>query len=148
MATFQFRLDRVLQWYRTQLQLEESRMAACLAALNLIEQRIAGLQAERLSIERDVISGGPLLARDLASLGFYRLRAKKETAAMDEDRVRRERTLQNQRAVVQAAQRRVKLVEKLRDRRLSEHHASEDRALESLAAESYLSKWIAAKRTT
>jgi len=146
MASFQFRLDRVLDWYRTQLQLEESRLAACLAALNLLQERIARLQAERLSVERDVISTVPILACDLASLGFYRLRAKKEAAEMDDARVRQERTLRDQQTAVQAAQRRVRLVEKLRDRRLSEHRWVEDRALENLAAEAYLSKWTAAKR--
>ena len=35
MASFQFRLDRVLEWYRTQLQLEENRLSTCLAALHL-----------------------------------------------------------------------------------------------------------------
>ena len=147
MSTFQFRLDRVLEWYRTQLQLEESRLAACLAALSLVQERIARLQAERLSVERDAISGSSILGCDLASLGFYRLCAKNDAAGMDEERVRRERTLCDQRAAVLAAQRRVRLVEKLRDRRLSEHRFAEDRALETLAAESYLSKWIAAKRT-
>ena len=146
MSTFQFRLERVLEWYRTQLQLEENGLAVCLAALHRVQERIARFEAERLSVERDVLSGGCLLARDLASLGFYRLRAKQESAAMEAERVRRERALRDQRAAVQAAQRRVRLVEKLRDRRLSEHRYTEDRALENLAAEAYLSKWNAAQR--
>jgi hypothetical protein len=147
MSTFKFRLDRVLEWYRTQLQLEESRLGACLAALHMVEERMARLQAERMSVERDAISSGSILARDLAALGFYRLRATKEAAGLSEERVRGERTLRDQRAAVQAAQRRVRLVEKLRDRRLSEHRYAEDQALENLAAEAYLSKWIAAKST-
>ncbi|MGC9947706.1 MAG: hypothetical protein ABSF64_15180 [Bryobacteraceae bacterium] len=145
MSAFQFRLDRVLEWYRTQLQLEENRLAACLTALNLVQERIARLQAERLAVESEVMSGGSILARDLASLGLYRLRVRKEEAGLHEERVRRERALGEQRAAVQAAQRRVRLVEKLRARRWSEHRYAEDRALESLAAEAYLSKWIAAR---
>ena len=141
MAAFQFRLDRVLEWYRTQLQLEEGRLATCLAALNLVEERIARLQAERLSVERGLITGHSILASDLSSLGSYRLRARKEAAALEQDRILRERTLAGQRAAVQAAQRRVRLVEKLRDRRMSEYLYAEDRALENLAAEAYLSKW-------
>lgn len=145
MSTFQFRLDRVLEWYRTQLQLEEGRLAACIAALRLVEERMTRLQAERLSVEREAISSSSILARDLAALGFYRLRAAKEAAALSQERLRCERALRDQQTAVQAAQRRVRLVEKLRERRLSEHRYAENQALENLAAEAYLSKWIAAK---
>jgi flagellar export protein FliJ len=147
MSTFQFRLDRVLDWYRAQLRLEESRLATCLAAVQTVAERMARLQAERLSVEREAISSSTILARDLAALGFYRLRAAKEAAALSEERVRLERTLRDQRAAVLAAQRRVRLVEKLRDRRLSDHRYAENQALENLAAEAYLSKWIATKNT-
>jgi flagellar export protein FliJ len=147
MSTFQFRLDRVLEWYRTQLQLDENHLAACLAALNLVQERIARLSAERLAVESETVAGGSILARDLSSLGFYRIRVKKEEAALDEERARRERAAADQRARVQAAQRRVRLVEKLRARRLSEYDYAENRALECVAAEAYLSKWIAAKVT-
>ncbi len=148
MSAFQFRLDRVLEWYRTQLQLEESRLAVFLAALNQVQDRLALLQAEHLAVESEVLAGSTILARDLCSLGFYRLRIKKEKAALDEERVLRERTLSKQRVTVQAAQRRMRLVEKLRARRLSEYCYAEDHMLENLAAEAFLSKWIAAKRET
>jgi hypothetical protein len=109
----------------------------------MIEERLARLRAERLSIERDVISGDSIRATDLAALGLYRVRANKEALALDDERARRQRTLRDQLAAVQVAQRRVRLVEKLREKRLSEHRAVEDRALENLAAEAYLSKWTA-----
>jgi len=146
MAAFQFRLDRVLEWYRTQLHIEQSRLGLCLAALNLVKERIARLQAERLAIERQVISGSTILAADLASLGCYRVRTKTHAAQMEEERVGQERALDEQRAAALSAQRRVRLVEKLRDRRLAEYCQAEDRALENLIAEAYLAKWMAAKR--
>lgn len=145
MPTFQFRLDRVLEWYGSQLRLEESRLAAGQAAMSQIEERIARLRAERLTVERELLSSDSISAADLASLGFYRLRARKEAIALDEERVRRGRAVRDQIKAVQFAQRRVRLVEKLRERRLSEHRYAEDRALENLAAEAYLSKWNAAK---
>ena len=146
MATFQFRLQRVLEWYQTQCDVEENRLALCLAALNKVQESIARLQAESLSTERDVISGSSISGRDLASLGLYRLRARIQAAELEQERVRRSREVDAQMSVVQKAQRRLRLVEKLRDRRLSEHLYAEDRALETLAAEAYQSKWIAAKR--
>src|SRR5581483_1996355 len=138
MSTFQFRLERVLEWYRTQLQMEASRLIACRAALNLVEDRIASLRAERIGVERKVISAASILARDLVSLGPYRVRTTREATEMEQELARREYALRYQSTVTQAAQRRVRLLEKLRDRRSSEHRYMEDRALEIVAAEAYL----------
>jgi hypothetical protein len=145
MPAFQFRLNRVLEWYRTQFQLEENRLSLCLAALSKAQESIVRLQVESLRIEREVISGSAIAARDLSALGLYRLRAKVEAAELEQERARLDHALKEQMSIVQAAQRRLRLVEKLRERRLAEHLYAEDQALESLAAEAYLSKWIAAK---
>ena len=58
------------------------------------EERLAHLQAERLTWSARSLRC-PIIARDLASLGFYRLRVKRETAAMEEERVHRERRSAN-----------------------------------------------------
>lgn len=146
MPNFQFRLQRVLEWYQTQCQLEENRLALCLAALDKVRESIARLQADSLRIEREVLSGSTIAAADLASLGLYRLRAKMQAADLEQDRIRGKRAVKDQMAAVRAAQRRLRLVEKLRERRLQEYLAAEDQALENLAAESYLSKWMQMKQ--
>ena len=148
MPNFQFRLSRVLDWYQTQCQLEETRLGQCLQALSQVQESIALLQAETVRIEREVIFGGSVSGHDLASLGLYRLRAKIQAAELDQERIRCEQAVHAQMAVVQAAQRRLRLVEKLRERRLAEHLYAENKALETLASEAYLSKWIAARRAT
>jgi len=146
MPSFEFRLRRVLEWYQTQCRLEENRLTMCLAALNKVRDSIARLRAESLNIEREVISRPSIAGRDLASLGLYRFRVKILAAEMEQERIRCEGAVKDQTAAVQAAQRRLRLVEKLRERRLHEFLYAEDRALETLAAEAYLSKWIAAQR--
>lgn len=146
MAKFHFRLGRVLEWYRTQCRLEENRLALCLIALNQVQENIARLKAESLAIEREVISGGALSGRDLAALGYYRLRIGLRTAELEADHLRCRREVDQQVSVVQTIQRRLRLVEKLRERRLTEYLQAEDRELEAVAAESYLSKWTAARR--
>ncbi len=143
MPAFHFRLDRVLEWYRTQLRLEENRLASYLANLNLVHERIVRLQDERVSAERAVTFSTAIRASDLAYLDSYRSRVKAEAATLEQELIERERVVQAQRFAIQKAQRRVKLVEKLRDRRLAEYRYEEDRSLENLAAESYLAKFAA-----
>lgn len=141
MQAFHFRLEKVLDWYRRQHELEERRFAACLAALAETQRAIAALQAERLEVEREVLSRTSIAARELAALVFYRLRVKKRELELNETRTRCEAGVREQRARLQAAERRVRLVEKLRERRLSDHDYAEARELEELAADAYFSKW-------
>ncbi|HUI55971.1 MAG TPA: hypothetical protein VLY04_13440 [Bryobacteraceae bacterium] len=148
MKAFRFRLDRVLDWYQRQCELEERRFADCLAALAEARKSIARLQAERLAIERDVVSRASIPARDFVALGLYRLRAKKQEIELNEERGRREAAVEAQRKILQAAQRRLRLVEKLKDRRFAEWTYAESRELETLAADAYFSKWSATHPVT
>jgi flagellar export protein FliJ len=141
MRQFQFRLERVLEWRRKKCRLEETRLAACVALVHAAEQKIESLRAERASIERELLLRDAIPAADFLNLSRYRLRADKEAIELAEERRRRVLAADGQRARVQQAQQRVKLLEKMRERRLEEHTAAANRELESLAAEAYLARW-------
>ncbi len=141
MQTFRFRLAKVLEWYTRQYDLEERRMTACLAALADAKAAIAALLAERLSVERDVISRKSIPARDFAALGLYRLGAKKRELELNGVRERCEADVEAQRLKLQAAERRVRLIEKLRERRVAEYVYAETRELEELASDAFFAKW-------
>ena len=143
MQTFRFRLEKVLEWYTHQYEEEERRLTVCLAALADARQAIASLQAERLSIESDVISRPAIPARDFVALGLYRLGARKRELELNGVRDRCEAEAQAQRVKLQAAQRRVRLLEKLRERRVAEYAYAERRELEELAADAFFAKWAA-----
>jgi flagellar export protein FliJ len=141
MQRFQFRLERVLEWYRKRLRLEEGRLAACLDLVRDAERKIARLQAERSAIETSLLERATIPAADFLNLSRYRLRARREEVELTEERQRLLCAADQQRAKVQRAQQRVKLFEKLRERRVAEYTAEESRELESLAADAYLSRW-------
>lgn len=143
MPTFRFRLEKVLEWYTHQYEMEERRLNACLGALADARQAIAAFEAERLSVERDVVSRPAIPARDFVALGLYRLGAKKRAAELSTFRDRCETAVASQRAKLLAAQRRVRLLEKLRERRLAEHVYAETRELEELASDAFFAKWAA-----
>jgi flagellar biosynthesis chaperone FliJ len=143
MQTFRFRLEKVREWYTRQYEEEERRLTVCLAALADARKAIASLQAERLSIERDVLSRPAIPARDFVALGLYRLGAKKRELGLNGVRDRCEGEVAAQRVKLQAAERRVLLLEKLRERRVAEHVYAETRELEELASDAFFAKWAA-----
>jgi len=137
MQAFRFRLEKVLNWYFRQCQLEESRFAQCLSALAGAHKAIAHLQAEWLGIERDLVSRTSIPSREFVALGLYRLRARQQEAELRIERERRESEVREQRTRLQAAQRRLRLVEKLRERRMTEYVYAATRELDNLSADAY-----------
>jgi hypothetical protein len=141
MAAFRFRLDKVLEWYREQCQIEENRLAEQNLDLLRTREAIARLQAERLGIEGEILVRDSIPASDFAALGLYRLRAKNEEAGLQLEREGKDRAVEEQRTRVRYVRRRIRLLEKLRERHLGEYIYAEQRTLENLAGDSYLAKW-------
>jgi flagellar export protein FliJ len=143
MQAFRFRLEKVLEWYTRQYEQEERRLTVCLAALAEAKVAIAALLAERVSIERDTISRAAIAANELVALSLYRIGAKKRELELNAVRDRCAADVDAQRIKLQAAERRVRLLEKLRERRVAEYTYAETRELEELAQDAYFSKWAA-----
>jgi len=141
MQQFQFRLDRVLEWYNRKTQLEENRLATCLGLVHTVERNIARLRAERDAIEQEILQRSPIPAPDFHNLGRYRLGARKEELDLAEEYRQRLASAEEQRLRVQRARQRVKLLEKMKDRRLQEYTIAASRELEAVAAEAYLARW-------
>lgn len=141
MSGFRFNLDRILNWRRKQCQLEEMRLAASRASLADVERGITGLREERLGIGRELSARLSPAPFELNSLGPYYLRAKRQELELTVACTQKQTEVQSQLAVVRVADRGVRLLEKLRQRRLEEFTYAHDRDLETLAAEAFLSKW-------
>ena len=141
MGAFRFRLESVLDWYRKQCELERDRLTACLTELNDARAFRLSLETERAQIEQEILTRVSLPSTELIALGLYRLRAKKRHLEATEEILRLERVAAEQAEKYAAAQRRQKLVEQLRERRLEEHVYAEGRELEILASESFLGQW-------
>jgi flagellar biosynthesis chaperone FliJ len=145
---FQFRLDSVLDWYHKKCRMEENRLTACLGLVHATERKIKQLEVQREAIEREIFGRPAIPAADFVNLSRYRLRASKEAIDLNEDRRQRMVAAAEQRGRVQQAQQRVKLVEKMRDRRLAEYTAAAGRELENAAADAYLARWSAPNQLT
>jgi hypothetical protein len=138
MTPFHFRLQKVLDWYRKQCEIEEERLR--LAAERTAQSKLALERHQRdvLARQMELIHSPQPQAYELAALGPFCRMAKQREVQLRQKWRKTEQELDHQRAVAQASQRRVRLVENLRDRRLSEYQYQADRELEELASEAYL----------
>jgi flagellar export protein FliJ len=141
MTTFTFRLQRVLDFRRTQFQIAESECRRTAAKLHSIQAQQASLASQRLQT-RKLFSGlAEVASRDLAPLPAWfkwtetagRHLANLERATQQEFEKRRQ-------ALVEA-QRKVRLLEKLRDDRKGQWQVEFDREIEQLAADSTNSRY-------
>lgn len=141
MTPFRFRLARILDWYGKQCRIEENRLHVC---RNLVAQAQGALERHREEViahQMELIRSPRIEGLELASMSAYRGRAKERENKLLENCRECERSLARQYTVTQAAQRRLRLVEKLRERGLTEHTYKADRELEQLASESHLASF-------
>jgi parvulin-like peptidyl-prolyl isomerase len=137
MTPFRFRLARVLSWYRKQCDLEESRLHACSAAVLEVAAEIVRIQTARAAIERETVHSPSARAGDLIAMERYRQRTKRDELRLEAEFHKRQSALAAQRAALEAARLRFRLIGKLRDRRISEYSVAADRELEELAADAF-----------
>jgi hypothetical protein len=142
MALFQFRLARVLDWYRERCRLEQDRLRVFTEVAARAESEIERHRKEVLAHQTELIQSQSLHAFELTALGSFCRQAKKRKAQLSEHWKTSKGSQENQRKVVLAAQQRLQLLEKLHDRRLGEHRYQEARELEELAAESHLAAFV------
>ena len=138
---FRFRLERILEWERKNLDREKRLAADCHRLLSGVRETIARLHAEHLMIEREWLEKEAIPGSDAASLGRYRLGVRKTERSLHSEQERRERELHQQTAKMLEVQRKLRVLENLRGRKLREYTYLADRELEQVAAESHLAVW-------
>jgi len=141
MTSFQFPLQRALDWRRTELQLAEARLQQQLAALAELDRARAELAAVGARTEEAVREFNPLAGRDLTALGSFRLLIKVREKELAGRRVECQRELAARQAGLLEARRRCRLLERLKERRWAEWQQARDREMEELASDSYLARW-------
>lgn len=110
-------------------------------------ERLESALAARSNEEHDrVITGEEVTGRDLASLSNYRQHVQRLSKELSRAQQALDAHMHRQKAVVIESERKVRLLEKLRDKRLTAWQSACDRELEELAADSYLARLAAMRR--
>ncbi len=138
MKKFEFRLDSVLRWRETQFQVERGKLNALLADEAKLKQSLEALGGERRSALECLAKEQQAVAIDLRSLSSYLMGAEARTTLLREQIQRRCQSVAEQRDRVVQAERNVKLLLKLREKRQLEWKAGLERQIEANAEESWL----------
>jgi hypothetical protein len=141
MKSFRFPLEKVLEWRRKQLELEEARYRQQAGAVAALDRERAETEAAGIRAEIQVRQWGSVAGSDLAALDRFRLRVKNDEARIARDRAEAAKELAVRQESMLQARRRATLLERLRERRLKEWEAARDRELDEIAAESFLARW-------
>ncbi len=137
------RFARIRAFRQQQLEAEELKLAPLLQELAALDEKRVSLSREGDSAERAVLLRPVIASQELAMLGHFRAllgRRQQETAAARADC---EIRIAAQRERVMAAERRLRMLDRLLDRRAAEWQAALDHAAEQSATELYLAKWLA-----
>jgi len=140
MKRFEFRLDRVVAWREEQLDLEESRLHQFQAELQHLEARRTALDSEEAASANALVRVAAVSAEDLHQEDRFRRYAAHERELIALKKTATERSINEQRARVLEARKKLELLKRLRARRLAAWTADLDRELEQQAAEAHLSR--------
>lgn len=141
MKAFRFPLERVLHWRKTQLELERAVMERLTQRRVELEAALKLNAANRVDAERSIAHAGGVTSSDIQTLSAYQARATREKAALLERAQTLQRETAAQMAKTMETQRRVKLLERLRGKRLDEWTSTMDAEQERFAAEAWLGRW-------
>jgi flagellar export protein FliJ len=145
MTTFHFRLQRVLEFRGTQFQVAESECHRAAARLRSIQAQQAALAARKSETRKAFANLPEAEGSDLMPLpDWYQWTEKAGSRLSSLERTAVEE-LQKHRDALIEARRKVRLLEKLRDKRQAEWQQQFDREIEELAADSTNSRY--ARRT-
>jgi hypothetical protein len=140
MKNFRFRLEKVLEWRRTELEMQQARLQEQTRALLELDSERANIEAAGIRSEIEVRVWQPLTGGDLTALAAFRRHVIAKEEQIEARREEARRKLESQKLAMIEARRRSELLERLKQRRLREWQAAADRELEELAAESYLAR--------
>ena len=135
MTRFRFRLERVLAWRRTQLEIAEAAFQGQNAVAAELDRARAALDAAGIRAEMTVRQWDRVTGGDLAALDAFRTDLQRRQTALDAQRRAAREQLEARRSAMLEARRRCRLLERLKERRLAEWNAAVEREIEQLAGE-------------
>jgi flagellar export protein FliJ len=131
MKNFRFRLDRVLDWRRTELEMEETRLKQMHAALAALDREKAALESAREEAGQAVLGSKRVDGAELQLLSSYKAAVKIQCARLDEKKRAGAQATASQQQKLLEARRRLRLLENLKDRRLTEWKYETERQIEA-----------------
>jgi flagellar export protein FliJ len=146
MKHFQFQLQRVLELRSQQAEVERARLQSLLNGRTRFVRDRDNLLQQKLRAATDIRSAQSISGSDLCALASFDRYVQKRRAVMDKQLAQLDKQIGIQTAALRESERKVKLLEKLKERRLIDWTAERDKELEAAAAESYLARFLNDRR--
>ena len=141
MKRFEFRLARVRDFRRRQLEMEEAKLDMLCAERQQIEAEAVRLENEVSGTRKSLMVTGSVEAQELVAADQYlhslAIEGKRQAAKLADWQ---QRTAKQQQTMVEA-RRRLRLLEKLEEKQLRLWKEEAGREQENLSAELYLARW-------
>ena len=141
MKTFQFPLERVLAWRRTQARLEESKLEALLAQDLELQAALSRLQAGSDQSHQDVLVQGYASGEELGALDAFRQHTQREQQRTGQARSKLQAAMAQQKIILSQRRRELRLLEILREQRWSGWSAEAAKEIDQQAEDSFLARW-------
>ena len=141
MQSFHFRLEKVLAWRRTELELEQYKMRLLCVELERIEQSRARLTAERVVAHHEILRARRIDGAELNAHAARLVYFDGQERALLRRRREQEQLIAEAHKRLLEAQRRLRLLEKLKASRHAQWQTELNREIEAFAAEAHLVRW-------
>lgn len=141
MQAFRYRFAQLLEWRRSQLELEKAALATLHGERSAIDRSIAGLEESAAQSTRLILESRCVTGAELGDFAEYRDHVRQELRLARSRRENCMQRIERQRQKVVAAERAWKLLDRLRERDLEEWTYEASREQESLAGDLYLAGW-------
>jgi flagellar export protein FliJ len=140
MKRFSFGLERILEWRRVQRDEEALALQKALSERAAVVDRERALRHERDRYVTGLANALHFDADEVATLPHWQLRVKTTLEKMAAAIAEADARVAGQRDKMREAERKLQLLERLRDKRLGEWKAALDREEEAFASEMYLAR--------
>ena len=146
MKKFTFSLDRVLAWRRLQLDQERAALEKLLFDHNALVQREQFVRTKRRTYEEGLARSLHFDAREVVTLPQWQSQVLKSLSALASEQQQMKPRIAQQQEKIREAERKVKLLERLRERRHDAWKIELGKEEEAFAAEAYLARCIRLRR--
>lgn len=146
MRAFVFDLQRILEFRRQQSISERSRLQQLLAQLKSYEDERMSLSARNEQAWADIAGLSMVEGQDLAAFASFHGHIERQLNEVHRLKAKLIPQLEGQRLLAVEADRKVKLLERLRDQKHREWIAGRDKEIDELSADSHVARLSALRR--
>jgi hypothetical protein len=138
---FRFPLDRALHIRRAQLEVEQAKLQGLTHQREQLAMQTAQVIDEAAATRRAIATQSPLIPGEISTMSDYQRSIKQNLHKLAQRSQELAGAVMKQQQQAIEAERKVKLLEKLRTKRFDEWETQMEKDQENFSADAYLARW-------